>query len=353
MYYAHYGLDQPPFRITPDPALFFPGGNRGAVLEALLYAIKSGEGIVKVVGEVGSGKTMLCRMLERELPDGCEIIYLANPSLAPAEVLHAVAFELKLPVSSDTPRLQVMHLLQQYLLEKHGDGRQVIVFIEEAQGMPEDTLEELRLLSNLETSREKLLQLVLFGQPELDDKLNQHRIRQLKERITFSFALTPLTRAEVREYLNARLYASGYRGGELFSGAAVAAIHRYSRGLLRRVNILADKALLAAFAEHARSVGGGHVRRAAADSDYVHSGRWITWALVATVVLLTAVGLMVFKRNNQEVIPMESASPTVGAAPAPGASLAPDALEPGAAQSPETNRQAPVEAGNNSNIINN
>jgi MSHA biogenesis protein MshM len=183
MYENYFGLDKAPFRITPDPEFFFSGSNRGAVLEALLSAVARGEGIVKVVGEVGSGKTMLCRMLERELPGGCEIIYLANPRLSPDEILHAIAIELKLQVAHRASKIEVMRLLHAYLLEKHANNRSVVMFIEEAQGMELETLEEIRMLSNLETTQEKLLQIVLFGQPELDDKLRLHEIRQLKERI--------------------------------------------------------------------------------------------------------------------------------------------------------------------------
>jgi hypothetical protein len=149
MYLDHFGLERPPFKITPDPRLFFSGGKRGSVLDALVYAITTGEGIVKVVGEVGSGKTMLCRMLETRLPANVEIVYIANPSLSPANILQVVAFELNLQ-TREADRLQAMQTLQNWLLEQHADGRQVVVFIEEAQGMPLETLEEIRLLSNLE-----------------------------------------------------------------------------------------------------------------------------------------------------------------------------------------------------------
>jgi len=242
MYSQHFGLAKSPFRITPDPEMFFPGGNRGAVLDALVYAISRGEGIVKVVGEVGSGKTMLCRMLERELPDHCEIIYLANPRLAPDEILHAIAVELELPVPATATKLEALRALHDYLLTRHAANRRVVMFVEEAQGTPLATLEEIRLLSNLETSQDKLLQIVLFGQPELDAKLAMHEIRQLNERITFRFELAPFRTAEIRDYLNTRLRASGYRGPELFSGPAIRELARHSRGLLRRINILADKA---------------------------------------------------------------------------------------------------------------
>jgi type II secretory pathway predicted ATPase ExeA/septal ring-binding cell division protein DamX len=277
MYYEFFGLHEPPFRITPDTRLFFPGGSRGAILDAMVYAITTGEGIIKVVGEVGSGKTMLCRMLEVKLPDSVEVVYLANPSLSPENILHAIAFEMKLPVPANAGPLEVMHALQARLLEKHASNRQVVVFIEEAQRMPLDTLEEIRLLSNLETEREKLLQIVLFGQPELEHNLQPAHIRQLKERITHSFHLPRLATDEIREYLDFRMRSAGYRGPSVFSGGAVRAIARASRGLIRRVNILADKALLAAYAAGAHQVTAREVRAAARDSEFGGRRLRIDW----------------------------------------------------------------------------
>ena len=193
MYYDHFGLNEPPFRITPNTEFFFGGGNRGAILEALIYAITHGEGIVKVTGEVGSGKTMLCSMLQARLPAHVESVYLPNPSVAADEVLHAIAFELQLGVDRQGNRLTVMHALQDYLVKRHAEGKRVVVFVEESQSMPIATLEEIRLLSNLETRNDKLLQIVMFGQPELDENLRQPNIRQLRDRIAHSFRLEPLT----------------------------------------------------------------------------------------------------------------------------------------------------------------
>jgi MSHA biogenesis protein MshM len=294
MYYDYFGLKQPPFRITPDTSLFYPGGERGVVLEALIYAILNGEGIVKVVGEVGSGKTMLCRMLEKELPDKVEIVYLANPSLSPENILHAIAFELKLELPTDASRFEVMNSLQKYLLQRHSQGRQVVVFVEEAQSMPLRTLEEIRLLSNLETQHNKLLQIILFGQPELDEMIATPQIRQLKERITYSFRLNPFAADDIREYLNSRVRACGCRAGPLFDRTAVREVEYYSRGLLRRINILADKALLAAYADNTHTVTAAHIRQAARDSEFVSGTRrwWLSraWimAAVAVVVILAA-----------------------------------------------------------------
>lgn len=268
MYYAHFGLKQPPFKITPNTEFFFSGGNRGAILDALTYSIQSGEGIIKVVGEVGSGKTMLCRMLQTLLPEKVESVYLANPSVAPEDVLHAIAFELQLKLPKNADRLQVMQVLQKYLLDRYAEGRQVVIFVEEAQGMPLATLEEIRLLSNLETKHDKLLQIVLFGQPELDVNLNQTHIRQLRERITHSFNLGPLTESEVGEYLIFRLRAAGYYGPHLFSKSAIRMIAKSSEGLVRRVNILADKALLATFSDNAYQVAPKHVKAAIKDSEF-------------------------------------------------------------------------------------
>ena len=268
MYYAHFGLKEPPFKITPNTEVFFTGANRGAVLDALIYAITNGEGIVKVVGEVGSGKTMLCRMLQTMLPESVESIFLANPSVAPEHVLHAIAFELQLKLPKNADRLKVMQMLQSYLVASHSAGKQVVVFVEEAQSMPLATLEEIRLLSNLETKHHKLLQIVLFGQPELDVNLNQTNIRQLRERITHGFNLSPLNATEIGEYLIFRLRAAGYFGPPIFTKAAVKKISASAQGLVRRVNILADKALLATFADNEYLVTPKHVNAAINDSEF-------------------------------------------------------------------------------------
>ena len=293
MYHEFYGLKQAPFKITPDTRLFFPGGSRGEILEALVYAISSGEGIVKVVGEVGSGKTMLCRMLEVRLPDQVEIVYLPNPSLTPEDILHNIALEMGVKVDPAANRIHVMQDLHQCLLERHADNRRVVVFVEEAQAMPLETLEEIRLLSNLETQQDKLLQIVLFGQPELDRNLNVRSIRQLRERITHSFSLPPLTGDDVKQYVRFRLNAVGYRGPDMFEQSAYKAIAGASRGLTRRVNILADKSLLAAFAENTHSVSKRHVRKAIADSEMKAAGDGLARRVLPVAATVAAVAVLV------------------------------------------------------------
>ena len=304
MYYEHFGLREPPFRITPDTRLFFPGGSRGAILDAIVYAIASGEGIIKVIGEVGSGKTMICRMLEVKLPESIEVVYLANPSLSPENILHAIAFEMKLPLPPGAGRLEVMHALHARLLEKHADNRQVVMFVEEAQRMPLDTLEEIRLLSNLETEREKLLQIVLFGQPELERNLSPTHIRQLKERITHGFVLPRLEAEEIRAYLDFRMRSAGYKGPPVFSPAAVKLISRTSEGLIRRINVLADKALLAAYAGGTHEVTRREARSAIRDSEF-GGPRWtFDWRLASLFgAAALGAGVMWFAQGGYRHVP--------------------------------------------------
>ncbi|HLD09211.1 MAG TPA: AAA family ATPase, partial [Methylophilaceae bacterium] len=301
MYYTHFGLKEPPFKITPNTEFFFSGGNRGAILDALIYAITSGEGIIKVVGEVGSGKTMLCRMLQTLLPKKVESVYLANPSVAPEDILHAIAFELQLKLPKNADRLKVMHELQNYLVARHAAGKQVVIFVEEAQGMPLATLEEMRLLSNLETKHDKLLQIVLFGQPELDVNLNETQIRQLRERITHSFNLGPLQKNEIGDYLIFRLRAAGYFGPHLFSNSSIRMISKSAKGLVRRVNILADKSLLAAFSDNVYLVTPRQVRAAIKDSEFGAEQMWrqgdkrLYLAVAATLIIGSALGALFYQ----------------------------------------------------------
>ncbi|HWW69820.1 MAG TPA: AAA family ATPase [Duganella sp.] len=267
MYHAHFQLRESPFGITPNPAFFYSGNTRGEILEALLYAVCHGEGIIKVTGEVGAGKTMLCRMLENQLPPHVDVIYLVNPNLNPVEVQFAIAAELGLPTRGYRVD-EVQRALHAHLIARHGQGQQVLLLVEEAQAMPLETLEAIRLLTNLETARSKLLQIVLFGQPELDQHLELASMRQLRERITHSFHVPAMEPALVAEFLDFRLRAAGHDGPAVFSPAAARLIGESSEGIVRRINILADKALLAAFADDAVEVGKRHVRLAIKESPF-------------------------------------------------------------------------------------
>ena len=265
MYCEHFGLRQYPFTLTPDTANFYQGGNRGPILNSLLYAIDRGDGLVKVVGEVGSGKTMLCRMLESILPDSVDTVYLDNPSLGPEDLLSAIFIELGLRQEGPVHRLFMVNTIKSELIKRHRAGRRIVLLVEEAQNMSLETLEELRLLSNLETSQSKLLQIVLFGQPELDDKLLSYSIRQLRDRIVHSFYLTPLDYEDVNQYILHRLRRAGYRGPNNFSSPAIKRITRSSEGLLRRINVITDKVMLAAYASNTHLITGRHVRAAVND----------------------------------------------------------------------------------------
>jgi len=280
MYLNHFGLDEPPFRITPHTDFFFAGANRGATLEALLYAITHDEGIVKVSGDVGSGKTMLCRVLMERVPGHVDTILLSNPSLAREEIPYAIADELNIDSGGQRPPL-LLRTLQDHLIQLYSQGRRVVVLIDEAHAMPQETLEQIRLLSNLETSHAKLLQIVLFGQPELDEHLNLPQMRPLKERITHSFRLQPLARSDIGAYLDFRMRAAGYRGPKVFTPEAVRRILKASQGLTRRVNILANKSLLAAFADNQHGITARHVDRAIRDSEFHHPAMSKTGIAVA------------------------------------------------------------------------
>ncbi|MDZ4255927.1 MAG: AAA family ATPase [Sulfuritalea sp.] len=341
MYLDHFGLNEPPFRITPHTDFFFDGANRGATLDALIYAITHDEGIVKVSGEVGSGKTMLCRVLMERLPENVTIIYLANPSLSRDDILYAIADELRLEVPDNARSSVVMRALQDHLIQSFGEGRQVVVLIDEAHAMPVETLEEIRLLSNLETNRSKLLQLVLFGQPELNDVLARSDMRQLKERITHNFGLEPLVRDDITHYLDFRMRAAGYRGPSVFAPAALKLITQSSLGLTRRINILADKALLAAFSSGSHQIGSKEVHAAIRDcefSDATYGGRTArktssaAIAAVLIIAILASVLWLAAMRDNDAPL-------TSIAAPAPPLSspiaVASQPAEPIVAQSGE------------------
>ena len=266
LYLDHFGLSTDPFRITPDTGLFFTGGQRGDILEGLIVASMHDEGIVSVVGEIGMGKTMLSRMLlERLRPLPSDTVYLANPVFDRDEILGAIARDLM----SEPPqgnRAHMLAALESVLIERYSQGRRVVVVIDEAHSMPATTLEEIRLLSNLETTQNKLLKIVLFGQPELDELLAAPQLRQVKDRISHRFELQPLDAQDASAYLMFRLHKAGWKGGELFDAAALRLLVQASEGRTRKLNMLADKSMLAAYAEGVPQVGIDQVRRAVGDS---------------------------------------------------------------------------------------
>ncbi len=275
MYLQHFGLTEFPFGITPDTSFAFSAHSHQEALNTLLVALQCGEGFLKITGEVGTGKTLLCRRLLQSLGDKAVTAYLPNPNLEPQTLLLALAEELRLDGAADLDQYHLLRKINLALLGHARGNRRVVLCIDEAQAMPLATLEALRLVSNLETEKRKLLQIVLFGQPELDDKLANQSVRQLLQRITFHHRLSGLDRDEVVLYLQHRMRVAGYRGEPMFSAGAVRALRRASRGTPRLINILAHKSLLAAFGEGRQMVKHRHVRGAAKDTEGAGSaGLW-------------------------------------------------------------------------------
>jgi len=267
MYLEHFGLKEFPFSITPDTEFYFSSGASQEALNTLLIAARTGEGFIKITGEVGTGKSMLCRKLMASLSSDFKVAYIPNPHLEPDDLFQELAAELALVFdTATTARHQVLRAIKERLLSLHSEGKRVIVCLDEAQAMPIETLEALRLLSNLETEKRKLLQVIIFGQPELEEKLNHPSIRQLKQRIAFEYCLTPMGRDEIDYYLQHRLSVAGHRGHRMFTRPALWWLKSRTQCVPRLVNILAHKSLLRAYGKGHSCVTLGDVRAAAADT---------------------------------------------------------------------------------------
>lgn len=291
MYLEHFGLREFPFSLTPDTQYFFEYGHYRDALNTLLIALRSGEGFIKVTGEVGTGKTLLCRKLLNSLDDGFYTAYIPNPFLTPPALNLAVAEELGLELARNLGQHRAIKEITRRLIQLHNEGKQVVLLIDEAQAMPQDTLEALRLLTNLETEKRKLLQVVLFGQPELDEHLNQRSTRQLRQRITFSYKLPPIDRQGMEAYVAHRLLIAGSKGNVQFMPPALDSLHRYSRGIPRLVNILSHKALMASYGQGDERIDAQHVQSAANDTDDVQTGRngkrrWLRYAIPLSIIVI-------------------------------------------------------------------
>ena len=298
MYESYFGFREAPFGLTPDPSYFYAGASYQDALNTLLVAAHNGEGFIKIVGEVGNGKTMLCRTFLHALqkPLGGDIsdangedaavlgeletevraqterrplfvtAYIPNPYIDPRGLLVALAEEFEVPVNPGGDLHQLVKSVTAGLLTIAERGQHALVCLDEVQAMPQHTLEAVRLLTNLETEKRKLLQVVLFGQPELEERLRQRSTRQLLQRITFQCTIAGLRKEEVAEYLRHRIMVAGYKGRFLFSSSAVKALHTASGGTPRLVNILAHKTLMLAYGEGVREITSKHVRMAAEDT---------------------------------------------------------------------------------------
>jgi MSHA biogenesis protein MshM len=267
MYREHFGLKEPPFGITPDTSYFFASGGYQEALNTLLISARAGEGFIKITGEVGTGKTLLCRKFMGSLGPDFKVAYIPNPYLDPYTLLSVLADELGAPPrEGEVNQHQLVKALSRALLDHARAGKRVVVCLDEVQAMPLESLEALRLLTNLETEKRKLLQVVIFGQPELEDKLNHPSIRQLKQRITFEYQLGALTPDELHYYLNHRLVVAGYQGGRLISPLALWVLHRKTGGIPRLVNIVVHKAMLSAYGKGNKFVGVSDVMAAVKDT---------------------------------------------------------------------------------------
>ena len=274
-YLSHFKLKEAPFGITPDTSYFFPCRGSQAALNTLLVAITNGEGFIKITGEVGTGKTLLCRKLLATLDDGWVSGYIPNPSFEARSLMLALAEELEIWVDPGVDQHRLLRAITKELLDLARQRKRVVLCMDESQSMPLGTLEALRLLTNLETEKRKLLQVVLFGQPELDRKLESESIRQLRQRIVFEQRLVGLAEDEAGAYVAHRLAVAGYAGPALLNRGALKALAGASRGVPRLINILMHKAMLLVYGEGSRLVERRHMRAAVEDTPSAsHERRW-------------------------------------------------------------------------------
>ena len=290
MYAAHFGLRELPFGITPDTSFFFGSPRSQEALNTLLVATRGGEGFIKITGEVGTGKTLLCRKFMATLGEGFVTAYIPNPYLEPRTLMLALADELAISLERDVDQHQLLKAINLRLLDLAGQDLRVVLCLDEAQAIPVESLEALRLLTNLETEKRKLLQIVLFGQPELNRKLELDAIRQLAQRITFHYHLGPLSRDDLDFYVAHRLRVAGFGGARLFTSAAIRGLYKASGGVPRLVNIMAHKALMLSYGQGKQQVVGKHVAIAARDT--VGVTRTIrAWLAGGVAVAAAAAGL--------------------------------------------------------------
>jgi general secretion pathway protein A len=261
MYLEFYGLKQAPFDITPNPRFLFHTVKHREAFNHLLYGIRERKGFVQLTGEIGAGKTTLCRALLEQLDSRYSTALILNPVLSSDELMKAIATEFGLDVKR-RDRLETIAVIGEFLLKQIEQNKETVLIIDEAQNLTEDLLEQVRLISNIETDDRKLLQIVLMGQPELRDRLNSPRLKQLRQRITVRYHLAPLTRLEVAQYIQHRLHVSGAKGVPFFTQPAIWRIFNYSQGVPRLVNAVCDKALLAGYVEKSDRINYQMVGRA-------------------------------------------------------------------------------------------
>jgi len=306
VYLDFFGIEQYPFSLTPNTEFYCNLPGHQAAFNVLLFSLKSGEGFIKIVGEVGSGKTLLCRKLLDVLDDRFVTAYIPNPDLSPHEFRKTFARELGIDIPVSIGDSDLSQAILERLLDLHAAGKRVVLLVDEAQALSDETLETLRLLTNLETEFEKLIQIVLFGQPELNRRLKQHRFRQLNQRITFAHKLQPLTRQNLEDYLAYRLAIAGHRKGPLFDRHAHDLIFESSGGIPRIINILTHKAMLAAYGRGDHRISKKAVKMAIKDSkDFIKKRQRIVrhtiWSITVGVIVFMIV-LFVYLGATQRIV---------------------------------------------------
>ncbi|MFY8327089.1 ExeA family protein [Pseudoalteromonas sp. ZZD1] len=291
MYLSFFNLSEMPFTLTPNTEFFCALAPHNEAMQVLITALEMGEGFIKVTGEVGTGKTLLCRKLLNQIERDYTVAYLPNSYLSPDELRWALAVELGMDVDKQLDQQALSQLINHHLLALQKEGKKVVLLIDEAQSLSWDALEALRLFTNIETESEKLIQVVLFGQPELDEKLAHTRVRQLRQRISFSYQLRPMTTGEVIYYINHRLQIAGFKGAPLFTKQLGLKIAQASRGIPRLVNILCHKTLLQAYGEGLTEVSSRHIKLAVKDTEDCTVNNYINGWNVA-VVSISALAIM-------------------------------------------------------------
>ena len=312
MYAPFFGLSKEPFSIAPDPRFLFMSDQHREALAHLLYGLRAGGGFVLLTGEIGAGKTTVFRCFLEQVPPECTVAYVFNPKLTVAELLQTVCTEFGLPPVADPNSVKAhVDALNAFLLAAHAEGRQAILVIDEAQSLSADVLEQLRLLTNLETSERKLLQIVLIGQPELRDMLARPELEQLAQRVIARYHLGPLSYQDTLQYIRHRLAVAGPTAPLPFEPAALARIHALSGGVPRRINLLADRAMLGAYSEGQQKIGRPTVNKAAIEV-FAHrkppgnSARWVAAGGLVVVAALAALGVEQWRRSLAQDVPAEA-----------------------------------------------
>lgn len=308
MYQQYFGLSSSPFSIAPDPSYLFLSDKHREALAHLIYGVSDQGGFVVLTGEVGTGKTTICRCLLQQIPNNSDIAFIINPKQSVNQLLQSMFNDLSLAFEKGATSKELIDQLNHYLLDAHARGRNTILIIDEAQNLSTDVLEQLRLLTNLETNEKKLLQLLLLGQPELNDLLAKPELRQLSQRVTARYHLAPLSKSEVTEYIEHRLSIASCRSA-IFPDAAIQQVYKYSNGIPRVINLICDRCLLGTYATNNSQVSKNIVRNAVKEIFPVNKRKtfhWKSpWVLIGAMLVITLLAIIVVQQqhHDQKLLP--------------------------------------------------